>query len=172
MEVHQETAVAQFLILARSCQERRLKAPEVARELIKFYREVRVSGTNLEADHDMLLFQWGTGQQWLLSEPTDLRGLPDGQLDTDNSESQYLDFTRQVFAPGDDEEAEFDDLAIQMGITLVYGPATGREESGNMWISSLNQLEAETNKFSSQPLVSLLLNATPSRYVAVVGLCG
>jgi len=172
MEVDQETAVAQFLILARRCQERHLKAPEVARELIRFYREVRVSGTDLNADHDMLLFQWGAGRQWLLSEPTDLRGCQDDQLIADDFESEYLDFTRQVFAPGDDEEAEFDDLAIQMGITLVYGPATGKEKGGNMWISSLNHIEEELNKYSSQPLVSQLLNATPSRYVAVVGLCG
>jgi hypothetical protein len=58
------------------------------------------------------------------------------------------------------------------GITLVYGPATGKEECGNMWISSLNHLDEEMNKYSCQPLVSQLLNATPSRYVAVVGLCG
>jgi len=172
MEVDQETAVAQLLALARSWQERGLKPLEVAHEMIRFYCEVRISGTNMQADHDMLLFQWGIGQHWLLPEPTDLRGLPHGQLKSDEFESVYVDFTRQIFAPGDDEEAEFDDLAIQMGITLVYGPATGEEECGNMWISSLNQLDQEMNKFVSQSFVSPLLNATPSRYVTTVGLCG
>jgi hypothetical protein len=170
MEIDQEAAVAQFLKLARSCQERNLTAAEVVREFTTFYRDIRIAGAAVNEDADMLLFQWGAGQHLLLTEPRDLRESDDGELQFDPADLLFLDFTRQVFT-GDDED-DFDDLAIQMGLTLVYGPANPKTESGNLWIRPPKRIDWDLKKHAAQPLVAELLNAAPTRYVATVGNCG
>ncbi|MBI4963365.1 MAG: hypothetical protein HY913_08810 [Desulfomonile tiedjei] len=171
MEVDQETAIARFLSLARLCHERRLTAVEVIHQIIHFYQEVRIFTADLDKDDDMLLFQWGASRNLLFAEPTDLRPLKDGKLEFDDVESAFLEFTRQVFAPGDDEEAEFDDLAIHMSIILLYGPASGQEQGGQLRIS-LKRADDDVKEFVSQPFVSERLHADPTRYVSLVGFCG
>ncbi len=93
MEVDQETAVAQFLSLARSCKERRLTADEIMHEILRFFRDVRIARADHDADNDMLLFQWGAGRNLLFPEPTDLRPLADDDLEFDIVESKFLEFT-------------------------------------------------------------------------------
>ncbi|HUY92589.1 MAG TPA: hypothetical protein VMV10_27870 [Pirellulales bacterium] len=172
MEIDQESAVAQFLEISRACQAQQLTAAEVMREIIRFYKEVRVSGANFDVDGDMLLFQWGAGKHPILPEPKDLRGIDDDEVQFDSTESQYLDFTRQVFAAGDEDDADFDDSAIQMSITCIYGPARGDEESGDLWIPSPTRIEYDVKKHASQPLVSQLLDQRWTRIIATVGFCG
>lgn len=169
-EIDQEAAVARFLALAGSWQARRLKAPEIMREMIGFYRDVRISSADPDAENDTLHFQWGVSQNLLFSEPTDLRPIED-RLEFDDVVSRFLEFSRLVFAPGDDGEAELDDLAIHMSVILLYGPATGEEQDGELRMS-LKQIDHAVQEFLSQPFMSQLLHADPVRYVSLVGFCG
>jgi len=173
MVVDQETAMSHFLTLARSWHEKRLKAAELVREIVAFFRDVRISGADIDAGNDALVFQWGAGKNLLYSEPTDLRQLTDDQLKCDDdSESVFLEFTRQVFAPDAGKEAEFDDLAISMSVFLLYGPASGQEPDENLWITSLQHIDRYVEQFMSQPFVSELLRAEPTCYVSLVYHCG
>ena len=175
MEVNQETAVTQFLTLARSCQQKKSTATEVVRQICGLYREVRITGADPADDGDMLLFQWGTGKHLLLTEPTDLRNLDDDEFEFDSTELLYLNFTRQVFVSSDEENDDgddFDDDAIQMSLTLVYGPATRKTKSDNLWLSSPEDMDADLQAHATSPVVASLLNVTPSRYVATVESCG
>jgi len=173
MLVDQETAIARFLTLARSWQEKRLKAAELVREITAFYRDVRISGADVDAGNDALVFQWGGGKHLPFSEPTDLRSLTDDQLKCDDdTEFVFLEFTRQVFAPDEGKEADFDDLAISMSVYLLYGPASGHEPDDNLWITSLQNIDREVKEFMSQPFVSQLSHLDPTRYVSLVYYCG
>lgn len=172
MEVDQENAVAQFLELARLCQGGNLTAAGVIQEVVRFYRDIRITGADVEDDGDMLLFQWGAGEHLVLSEPTDFLGSEGADYEFDGVEAQYLDFTRQVFVAGDDDDEEFDESAIQMSITLIYGPATGREQAGNVWIASPPRIDHDLKKHAAAPLVAQLINLPPSRIIATVDVCG
>jgi hypothetical protein len=172
MEVDQENAVAQFLALARSCQDRNLTATGVIEEVVRFYRDVRIAGADVEDDGDMLLFQWGDGEHLILSEPTDFRSPESADYEFDGVESKYLDFTRQVFVAGDEGDEDFDESAIQMSITLIYGPASGKEQAGNVWIATPSRVEHDLKKHAAAPLVTELIKLQPSRIVATVDVCG
>ncbi len=172
MEVDQEDAVTQFLELARSCQDRNLTATGVIEEVVRFYRNVRIAGADVEDDGDMLLFQWGGGEHLVLSEPTDFRRSENADYEFDGLEAQYLDFTRQVFVAGADDDEDFDESAIQMSITLIYGPADGKEQSGNVWIASPPRVDHDLKKHAAAPLVAQLINMPPSRIIATVDVCG
>jgi hypothetical protein len=113
----------------------------------------------------------GNEPELIFSEPTDLRPLTDDDLEFDHVESKFLEFTPQIFAPGDDDEAEFDDMAIHMSVILLYGPATVPEEGGQLSIV-LNQVDHNVQEFVAQPFVSQLLHSNPTRYVSLVGYCG
>ena len=172
MEVDQEDAVGQFLELARSCQDRNLTAPKVIEEVVRFYRDVRIAGADVEDDGDMLLFQWGGGEHLILSEPTDFRKPSSADYEFDGREAQYLDFTRQVFIAANGGGEDFDESAIQMSITLIYGPATGKEQSVNVWIATPSRLELDLIKHAAVPLVAQLIDLSPSRIIATVDVCG
>ena len=120
----------------------------------------------------MLLLQSGATRPLVVSEPTDLRKRGDDDLKFADHELQYLDFTRQVFAAGEDEEAEFDDSAVQMSITLGFGPADGKEPSSNQWIHTPDDIDSGKMGFVDTPFVQSLLSV-PAKSVAItVGLCG
>lgn len=173
MTVDQETAIAQFLTLARSWQDRRLKAAEVVREIVGFFRDVRISGADVDTGNDALVFHWGAGKHLSFPEPIDLRQLADDRIKCDDdTESVFLEFTRQVFAPDDGNAVDFDDLAISMSVFLLYGPATGREPDENLWISSLQHIDRDVDKLISDPFVRELLHVSPTRYVSLVYYCG
>ena len=187
MNVDQESAVIQFLNLARNWQSRCLNAVEILPEFVAFYRDVRIEGAPVEADGDMLLLQWGAGRHALISEPTDMRKSDDVETRFAEEKSQYLDFTRQVFVgstegesddeddeePEDeDDEPDFDDAAIQMSMTLVFGPAVGDEKSGNLWIEEPQRIDQSLKKHEAMPLVRELMHDKPVRYVATVFHCG
>lgn len=172
MEVDQKVAVAQFLELARTCQAGNMKATQVIEEIVRFYRDVRIAGARPEDEGDMLLFQWGGGEHLVLSEPTDFRGIEDADYVFDGVESQYLDFTRQIFVASHEDHEDFDESAIQMSITLIYGPANGQEQSGNVWIASPARLDQDLKKHAGNPLVSQLINEQPSRMIATIDVCG
>ena len=106
---------------------RPLIGDRVLNKLIAWYRETRIIGTSLIDQGDMLLFQWGALRPFDIAEPTDVRGIGDGKIKFLDSKFQYLNFTRQVFANYGDNAIEFDDVAVQMRISLFYEPTTENE---------------------------------------------
>lgn len=171
MTIEQETAIQRFLDIARSWQSRRTSVMGVLEEFTNFYRDTRIDGAAIEADGDMLLLQWGADSHLMLAEPADLRDMTDDDLQFDEQESRYLDFTRQVMV-NNEEETDFDDSAIQLSITFVFEKADGNEKSGNLWIPGPKEMEAGLQKFKATPFVVELLAKKPTRMVATVGLCG
>lgn len=168
-----ESSIADFLALGRRLQAvQPLTGQRVLDELTAWYRDNRVEGAALDEDADMLLLQWGATRPLIVSEPTDLRNRGDEDLKFVEQEVQYLDFTRQVFTAGDDEEADFDDSAVQMSITLGYGPADGDEPGSNHWIHTPDDIDSGKAEFVGTPFVKSLISA-PAKSVAItVGLCG
>lgn len=80
--------------------------------MIVFYRDQRIDGLDLDADGDMLLFQWGT-------------------YDWGEGESFELDIARQFLDPEEDEP-------LQLHILMKFPPteATKAFEDGNKWCDS------------------------------------
>ena len=167
-----ETAVSDFLSLGRRLLATQpLSAERVLEELTAWYRDVRIECASLDEDGDMLLLQWGATRPPLVSEPTDVRPLGH-KIKFGTKDLRYLDFTRQVFAAGGDEGADFDDAAVQMSITLSYGPADGTEESANQWVNTPDDVDDGVREFRSAPFVQSLLQAAARNVAVTVGHCG
>ena len=80
--------------------------------------------------------------------------------------------TRQVFASGGDEDADFDYSAVQMSFTLAFAPANGDEPSSNLWIHTPDDIAEGVNEFVAVPFVKTLIN-TPATSVSITaGICG
>ncbi len=168
-----ETSVAEFLALGRRLQATLpLTGERVLDELTAWYRDKRIEGAAIDEDADMLLLQWGATRPLIVVEPTDLRRLADKDLRFAEQELQYLDVTRQVFAAGEDEDAEFDDSAVQMSISLGFGPADGSEPMSNLWIHTPQEIASVVKKYANTPFVLSLLNRPAATVTIVVGLCG
>lgn len=72
----------------------------------------------------------------------------------------------------EDEETEFDDAAVQMSITLAFGPANGDEPDSNLWIHTPDELEGGLASFRTVPFVQALLDR-PAHVVSItVDSCG
>ena len=168
-----ETCVQDFLALGRRLQATQgLTGERVLEELTAWYRGNRVTGTTLDEQDDMLLLQWGATTPLDVSEPTDLRSLGDKDVKFADQEVRYLDFTRQVFAPGDDPDADFDDSAVQMSITLGYEPADGKERGSNLWIKTPTEIDSGKNEFCAVSFVQSLLRLPARRVAITAGYCG
>ena len=171
MVVSQEAAIKRFLNLARALQaETPLTGQGALERMADFYRTVRIENADFDADGDALLVQWGSFRPLLVREPIDLRNRRDHDA-FDDVRYRLLDFTRQVYAPLDDAD-EFDDIAVHMSISLVLGPATGDEPSGNKWIRRPSKLERGLEKVGAIAFVAEHLHRAASRMVATVDFCG
>ncbi|GMU80408.1 MAG: hypothetical protein AMXMBFR47_02790 [Planctomycetota bacterium] len=166
-----EAAVAEFLSLGKRLTS---AGPPTCDAMIAavlpWYRETRVKGAELDADGDMLLLQWGSTRPLILAEPTDLRGMGDDATRFDSRDLQYLNLTRQVSLTADD--SDFDDVAVQMSITLGFDDATANEPGGNLWIAQPNSLDAGVTQFLSTPFVATLHQKQPRRVAISVENCG
>jgi hypothetical protein len=168
-----EASIKDFLALGRQLQSLRpLTGEKVLDELFAWYKGNRITGTSLVKDEDMLLLQWGVTRPLDILEPTDMRGIGDEEINYSNSRFQYLNFTRQVFPSNGNKDVEFDDVAIQMSITLCYGATVENENSDGLWIETPNDLEHGEEKFRSTPFVNLLLKAPVSRVQIIAEHCG
>lgn len=168
-----ESAVAGFLELARGLQATPTLTGElVMGRLTSWYGSTRITGADLDRDNDMLLFQWGVDTPMALDEPTDLRYLADDAVRYGSERLKSLDFTRQVFAQGDDPEVEFDDLAMQMSVTLFYGAETGEEPNSNLWIDRPTDVDRRLEEFVAVPFVRSLIAVPSTRATAFVTYCG
>ena len=101
-----------------------------------------------------------------------MRGIDDDEIEYSNSRFQYLNFTRQVFPSNGNKDVEFDDVAIQMSITLCYGSTVENENSDGLWIETPNDLEHGEENFRSTPFVNLLLKTPISRVQIIAEHCG
>jgi hypothetical protein len=81
---------------------------------------------------------------------------------------QYLDFTRQVFANNEEKSLEFDDVAVQMSITLCYELSIGSEPNSNLWIDMPGEIERGLSKYRATPFVGILLGIPAWRATVTV----
>jgi hypothetical protein len=168
-----EGAISEFLAWGeRLHSSQPVTGQQVLAEMIDWYRDTRIQDAPVDLGEDMLLFQWGTYNRFDLSAPTDLRSLSDDEIDFLEEERVYLDFTRQVSPVGDGDELEFDDVAVQMSISLYFQLADGSEPHANLWIYDTEDLEEKLAAFKSIPFVQSYLT-TPSQILTIwVGGCG
>ena len=91
---------------------------EGVEEMIRFYRDIRFEGCDMDQDGDMLLFQWGTN-------------------DWGDGEFFDLNITRQVIECNDR-----DDNIRQLSLTFRYAPNQELTtlESGNQWCYSTKDM--------------------------------
>lgn len=173
MSIDLETAIQRFLQAARDLQvESALTTEAVLRRVIQDYADVRIAGAPIDSDGDMLLLQWGATSPLVTENPVDLRNASDEDMAFEEYQRQYIDFTRQILVVGDDEATDFDESAVQLSITLVYGQATGNEPSSNQWIENPRRIDSVITQFRKDPFVHRLLAAPVSRLVATVQHCG
>jgi hypothetical protein len=101
--------------------------------MLNFYREERVEGCNVEADGDMLLYQWGT-------------------YDWGEGESFELDITSQLIV-GDGE----DDGIFQLSLTFKFQSAESLRQlgEGNRWCHSPGEVEEFQSFISGMPALAL-----------------
>jgi hypothetical protein len=168
-----ETAITTFLTLGRRLQAATpLTGERVLDELTAWYRDSGIDGAAIDQAADMLLLQWGTTRPLLVSEPIDLRKRGDDNLMFAAQELRYLDFTRQVFVAGEDEEAQFDDVAVQMSITLGFQPADGTEPISNLWIETPDEIDKKVMEFREIPFVQAHLSIPAQIITIVIDHCG
>jgi hypothetical protein len=173
MTIDLETAIQRFLETARNLlTESAITAEAVLQRVVQDYCDVRIEGASIDTEGDILLLQWGAISPLVTDNPLDLRNASDAEIAFEKLERQYIDFTRQVFVAGDDEDVDFDDSAVQLSITLVYGLATGDEPSSNQWIANPRRIDSEIAKFTIYPFVQKLFATPTSRLVATVQHCG
>jgi hypothetical protein len=168
-----ETSVSDFLALGKQLLSLKpLTGEDVLRELLAWYQEDRVLGAPLDESADMLLLQWGAIHPLDITEPLDLRAVGEDILHGLKLKRQYLDFTRQVFANNEEKSLEFDDVAVQMSMTLCYQPSTGNEPNSNLWIEMPTEIEQGVAKFRATPFVAMLLNSPAWHATYKVEYCG
>ena len=173
MRASSEATVAGFLELARRIQERRgATGAQILEWAANYYHEIRVEDADLRAQGDMLLVQWGRTRPWLLTEPTDLRPDSVAAVASESAERRYLDVTRQLVPGGNDPDDEFDDVAVQLSLTLVYEAADGSEPNANRWIETPELLVPALDAVREDPFVASLLTRVPERLVATIDWAG
>lgn len=159
-----ETSIRDFLELGQQLQSLKpLIGENVLSEIFTWYRENRIIGTSLIENGDMLLLQWGVTRPMEIFEPTDLRSISDEKIKFSTSRFQYLNFTRQVVTDFGNKDIEFDDVAIQMSISLFFGSTEEKGNSDSLWIETPNEVKSGEEKFRSIPFVNLLIETPASR---------
>ena len=93
------------------------------RLMLDFYRDIRADGCELDADGDMLLFQWGT-------------------YDFTGERSFQFDITRQ-FTIAEPEDEDDDSAMSQRSFTFHFAPSPQLDalKNGNRWCMSPDELE-------------------------------
>jgi hypothetical protein len=96
-----------------------LSAQNAARLMLAFYRQMRADNCPLDADGDMILFQWGT-------------------YDFGEGETYRYNLTRQFIMPGDED----DDGMSQLSLTVHYAVTEAlRALKGSQWCPAPEQAD-------------------------------
>lgn len=167
-----DAAVAAFLVMGETITKAQsVTGLDLLNLVLDWYRNTRIARTVLEEDGDMLLLEWGATQPMELGRPTDMRG--EGSVAPQFSQARHrcLGFTRQVFPLSENEQNEFDGSAVTMCVYLAYELADGSEPSGNTWIESPENLDAELGNFMN-PYVTQLLKKPANLVWAFAGYVG
>jgi hypothetical protein len=127
-----------------------LTPPEGIHLMLSFYREERVEGCDLDANGDMLLYQWGT-------------------YDGGEGELFEFDITRQLIV-GDGE----DDDIFQLSLTFKFQPAESLRQlgKGNHWCHSPEELEELQAFISGSPAFLVSGREVPSEVQLEYGIAG
>jgi len=166
-----DDAISEFFSIYDQIEaEKELTIENVVKRFIRYYSDIRIKNADIENNGDMLLFQWGSYRILENINRVDLRKFPDN-LVFSTEEYKILDFTRQVFAP-EREDEEFDDIAIQMSIQLIYGLSTGDEPNSNIWIENLKEVnQKKISYFETQFVIERKLEKI-NKIIASVDNCG
>ena len=118
--------------------------------MLGFYRDERVEESLLDADGDMLLYQWGT-YNW------------------GNGGSFELDITRQVIV-GDGEDEDI----FQLSLTFKFQPAETLRHlgQGDHWCRSSEELEEFQALISDSPALQTSEREKPSEVQLEFGIAG
>ena len=135
--MHSQDALARFQEFAagRGVMIEQLATAEAIDLMTAFYREVRADDCELEADGDMLLFQWGVYNQWA------------GEGDVFDIKRQgelfEYDITRQLIPVPEGPDEESDSFIGQLSLTLKFLPTAALRsiQAGNQWCPLPAELE-------------------------------
>ncbi len=166
-----DDAIERYLSIADQLQNKEeVTIEKVIKDIINNYKEVRVKNANIEEGNDMLLFQWGSNKIMENINRVDLRNYSEEIIFSDK-DYIYLDFTRQIFAPEKSDE-EFDDVAVQMSIQLIYGLAKGDEPNSNLWIESINDIDHKLIIYFETPFIVESKNKRINKMISFADYCG
>ena len=109
-------------------------------EALSFYELKKCSGLSVDAESDMLLYQWGTH-------------------DWGNGKHFEFNLTRQFTA----SDAEGDDAISQLSITALFTPTEELSalESGNQWCENVDELGPFRGYIESSSPYTVLSSAKP-----------
>lgn len=139
--------------------------------LFDFYRNVRISGTKVENDDDMLLLASGYLKPLLMSGFTDFRKIKDKNIKYDTDKYLYVGLERQIF-PSENEDSEFDDAAFGLFCEFIYEKSERKEEIKSLWIHQPSEINGKLQNFLEIQLAKRLYDIKPLRinaYLSYVG---
>jgi hypothetical protein len=112
------------------------------RQVLDFYRTRRCAGCDLDADGDMLLFQWGV-------------------FDWGEGPSFQFDLTRQFTAA----DADGDESMSQLSLTLHFAPSDDLRAlgSGNQWCTSPDGADELEAFIFGSPAYAVVAGVPPER---------
>jgi hypothetical protein len=123
--------------------------------MLAFYQAVRADDVDMNADGDMLLFQWGV-YDW-----------GQGASFTYNITRQLIfphDDFQEVIAQADQTEGDSGDMAIfQLSLTLTYAPTDILHgiTAGNRWCAHLGELTEFKDYIKGADATRLIQRDTP-----------
>ena len=113
--------------------------------MLAFYRQVRATNCPLDADGDMILFQWGVS-------------------DSGEGEIYRYNITRQFIAPGNED----DDGMSQLSLTVHYAATDAlRALKGNQWCTSPEQADKLAQFINGHEVSAAVSSLTPLRTTLV-----
>lgn len=125
------------LLAARHLDLAMLSVEDGVAAMLAFYRTTRADDCDLDADGDMLLFQWG---------PTTVDGAP----------ARVLDITRQFIRDGGEDEGIW-----QLSLQFVVAPRP--DAAGDRWCDTPAQLDAFTAFVTTSAAYQAATLAPPQR---------
>jgi hypothetical protein len=120
----------------------RLTAAEALAQILSFYREVRADKCVLDAEGDMLLFDWGA-------------------RDAAEGEMFQLEFTRQFIQPGDEDEDGMSQIWTRLLFKMT--PDLQKIGEGEHWCESPDGADAFEEFVLASEAYRAVVELTPER---------
>lgn len=150
IDVKINSVKSEFLERLKGHPLKALTPPEGIHLMLNFYLEERVEEGDLDADGDMLLYQWGT-------------------YDWGKGETFELDITRQLIS-GDGE----DDDIFQLSLTFKFQPTESLRQlgEGNRWCNRQEEVEEFQAFVSDSPAFLAVEGKEPFEVQVEYGIAG